>query len=455
MADPVAPGGGAGAHTGLDPAIRALLDRPVNEVLAALGLPPVPTAPEKPPQQELPPAPKGVPEAPEFPGFDVAGLVKPMTDLLSTFGSGSFSGLDPSAALSGASKALEQGVSTGMQAIGQLSSVWQGPAATAATGKGLQAATGTGLAAEQGAELSTAVGEAATVVGTGEAELQAIIDSFMSVIAALGPSLWLPPGQAAAVAAAEEHLAHATEVVARTKSQLSGLSAQVGAAGRKVPVASPPMTAATTAAQAAASIVPGVVSAVTGALTGVTKLATDTVSGAVKTAVGLASSAAEAVGGLAESTTESEEAGVPDAERDAFPVATAATTGTGSGAGAAGGGGGVGLSGAGLGAASASLAQPSSGTPAARTPVVDGGARTVPASEVLTRTGMGGGMMPMGAAGAAGARATGADHSVPDYLVTSGNGEEVLGDLPLVGPQVVGEASPSADISGPDVELRL
>ena len=184
MADPVAVP--VAPDTALDPAIRALLDRPVNEVLAALGLPPVPTAPETPPQQELPAAPKGVPEAPQVPGFDVAGLVKPMTDLLSTFGSGSFEGLDPSAALSGASKALEQGVSMGMQAISQLSSVWQGPAATAATGKGLEAATGTGLVAEQGAELSTAVGEAAAVVGTGEAELQAIIDSFMAVIAALG-----------------------------------------------------------------------------------------------------------------------------------------------------------------------------------------------------------------------------------------------------------------------------
>ncbi|WEL92578.1 hypothetical protein P1N98_15590, partial [Tsukamurella tyrosinosolvens] len=286
MADPVAVP--VAPDTALDPAIRALLDRPVNEVLAALGLPPVPTAPETPPQQELPAAPKGVPEAPQVPGFDVAGLVKPMTDLLSTFGSGSFEGLDPSAALSGASKALEQGVSMGMQAISQLSSVWQGPAATAATGKGLEAATGTGLVAEQGAELSTAVGEAAAVVGTGEAELQAIIDSFMAVIAALGPSLWLPPGQAAAVAAAQEHLAQATEVVARTKSQLSGLSAQVGAAGRKVPVATPPTTAASAAAQAAASIIPGVVSAATGAVTAVGKLATDTVSGAVKTAVGVA-----------------------------------------------------------------------------------------------------------------------------------------------------------------------
>lgn len=457
MADPV--GVPVAPDTALDPAIRALLDRPVNEVLAALGLPPVPTAPEKPPQQELPAAPKGVPEAPQVPGFDVAGLVKPMTDLLSTFGSGSFEGLDPSAALSGASKALEQGASMGMQAISQLSSVWQGPAATAATGKGVEAATGTGLVAEQGAELSTAVGEAATVVGTGEAELQAIIDSFMAVISALGPSLWLPPGQAAAVAAAQEHLAHATEVVARTKSQLSGLSAQVGAAGRKVPVATPPTTAATAAAQAAASIIPGVVSAATGAVTAVGKLATDTVSGAVKTAVGVATSAGEALSGLAESATETEDDAATSTETtatDDFPSA-ATLTGGGTGGGGSGTGGvGVGGLGSGVGAA-ATLSQPQSAAPAARTPLVEGGARTVPASsDVVSRGGMAAPMMPMGAAGAAGARgASAGDHAVPDYLVTSDNGESVLGDLPLVGPQVVGDALPAEQYDEPDVELRL
>lgn len=449
MADPAAP---VAPDTALDPAIRALLDRPVNEVLAALGLPPVPTAPETPPQQELPAAPKGVPEAPQVPGFDVAGLVKPMTDLLSTFGSGAFEGLDPSAALSGASKALEQGMSAGMQAISQLSSVWQGPAATAATGKSVEAATGTGLAAEQGAELSTAVGEAATVVGTGEAELQAIIDSFMAVITALGPSLWLPPGQAAAVAAAQEHLAHATEVVARTKSQLSALSAQVGAAGRKVPVASPPTTAATTAAQAAAAIVPGVVSAAAGAVTGVAKLATDTVSGAVKTAVGVATSAGEALSGLAESAAEKDEdSDVETTATEDFPAT--APVAAGGGGGGSGVGGGIGV-GAGVGAAAA-LGQPQATAPATRAPVVEGGARTIPtSSDVLARSGMAP-MMPMGAAGAAGARGAAAgDHNVPDYLVTSDNGERVLGELPLVGPQVVGDALP-AEPYEPDVELRL
>lgn len=453
MAEPVTPGPTA-PGVELDPAIRALLDRPVNDVLAALGLPPVPVPPENPPQQELPQAPKGVPEAPQVPGFDVAGLVKPMTDLLSTFGSGSFSGLDPSKALDGASKALEQGMSAGMQAISSLSQVWQGPAATAATGKGMQAAAGTGMVAEQGAELSTAVGEAAAVVGQGEAELQAIIDSFMSVIAALGPSLWLPPGQVAAVTAAQEHTDHALAVVSRVKGQLSGLSAQVGAAGRKVPVTQPPAAAATAAAEVASTVIPAVVSAATGAVSAVGKLATDTVSGAVQTATGLASSAAEAIGGMAENQAGKDETGLGTTGTDTTPTGTYPAGGLGGAGtgGASGGGGAVGGFG-GASAVNAALSPASPQASAPRTPVVEAGARTVPAGDVVTRGGLGGGMMPMAAAGA---RPTqGSDHNVPDYLVTGHNGEQVVGDLPLVGPQVVGDAESAGFDELPDVELRL
>ncbi|CAM3778883.1 PPE family domain-containing protein [Tsukamurella strandjordii] len=409
MAEPVTPGPTA-PGVELDPAIRALLDRPVNDVLAALGLPPVPVPPENPPQQELPQAPKGVPEAPQVPGFDVAGLVKPMTDLLSTFGSGSFSGLDPSKALDGASKALEQGMSAGMQAISSLSQVWQGPAATAATGKGMQAAAGTGMVAEQGAELSTAVGEAAAVVGQGEAELQAIIDSFMSVIAALGPSLWLPPGQVAAV---------------------------------------------TAAAEVASTVIPAVVSAATGAVSAVGKLATDTVSGAVQTATGLASSAAEAIGGMAENQAGKDETGLGTTGTDTTPTGTYPAGGLGgAGTGGASGGGGGAVGGfGGASAVNAALSPASPQASAPRTPVVEAGARTVPAGDVVTRGGLGGGMMPMAAAGA---RPTqGSDHNVPDYLVTGHNGEQVVGDLPLVGPQVVGDAESAGFDELPDVELRL
>ncbi|MDF0530900.1 hypothetical protein P0W64_15355 [Tsukamurella sp. 8F] len=87
---------GAGAD-GLDPSIAELLARPVDQVLKDLGLPPVPVAPAVAPDQRLPSVPRGVSDAPVVPGLDVGALVKPMTDLLSTFGSGDLGagGVDP------------------------------------------------------------------------------------------------------------------------------------------------------------------------------------------------------------------------------------------------------------------------------------------------------------------------------------------------------------------------
>ncbi|MFC7753913.1 hypothetical protein [Tsukamurella soli] len=65
-------------------------------------------------------------------------------------------------------------------------------------------------------------------------------------------------------------------------------------------------------------------------------------------------------------------------------------------------------------------------------------------------------MMPLGAAGAGARPAQNGDHSAPDYLVTTDNGSDLLGRLPSVGPQVVGDAEPVAVADdGPDIELRL
>ena len=49
-----------------------ILDRPVGEVLAGLGLPPIPQLPALPPMPGLPP----------LPTIDIGMLLKPITDLL-------------------------------------------------------------------------------------------------------------------------------------------------------------------------------------------------------------------------------------------------------------------------------------------------------------------------------------------------------------------------------------
>lgn len=361
----------------------------------------------------------------------------------------------------------------GMQAVSALGSVWQGPAATAATGKGVQAATAGGLVAEQGAEISTSVAEAAAVVGEGEVELQAVIDSFMSVVAAVGPALWLPPGQATVVAAAEEHLDHALEVVSRVKAQLSQLSGQVGVAGRKVPIANPPMSAAISAAQAAASVGTAVASASTQLVSGLGKTVTEGVSSGVKTAVGAAAAAGKALTGtsgqeVAESAAGERVSSGPSMVSPAsgglagYPSSElgGARPGLGTGSGSVGSGIGSGIGAAGLVAARAGVGVPAptlvpsppAAQPAPRA-VVEGGARTLPADASEARRAAGG-MLPLGGAGARPAQA--GDHSAPDYLVTTANGEGLVGALPPAGPQVLGDAEP-VETQGPsmDIELRL
>ena len=48
------------------------------------------------------------------------------------------------------------------------------------------------------------------------------------------------------------------------------------------------------------------------------------------------------------------------------------------------------------------------------------------------------GMGAMGAGGARGAGDNDSEHAIPGYLVDAGNGSELIGDLPLVAPPVLG-----------------
>lgn len=220
----------------------------------------MPDTPEVPPDSTdsgaavdaVPPLPDGVPEVPEPQGFSVEALMQPMLDMLSTFGTGVFESLDPTAIIDAISGILTGAAEQGMSALSALGSLWEGPEATAATAKGTAAMADTGLVAEQGTEISALTGTAAAAVATGQAELIEIIESFQAVVDSVGPAIVLPPGQAIVAAAAAEHTAQAIEVVTRVKAELSELSGQMAAAGRPVPVTEAPMEGMLSMATAAA-----------------------------------------------------------------------------------------------------------------------------------------------------------------------------------------------------------
>ncbi|WP_067833207.1 hypothetical protein [Nocardia lijiangensis] len=238
-------------------AVGPMLDRPVNNVLADMGLPQLPEIPLLPPIPGLPP----------LPVIDLSLLAKPLTDLAATFGTGQFPaptpaaapaatgdpaaqpvGADPAAApvidptevLSQVSSVVSTVVQLGSTALTMAMQLWQSQAAAAAEEKGKEAQKDGGKIATQAAQESAGVASAATSVAIGGATMAAIIAKYMAQVAASAPFLSTPGGQAFLVASTVETMAEATATVAKTRGEMTVHSAEMTATGQKVPVTDAP-----------------------------------------------------------------------------------------------------------------------------------------------------------------------------------------------------------------------
>lgn len=420
-----------------------ILDRPVGEVLAGLGLPPIPQIPALPPMPGLPP----------LPTIDIGMLLKPMTDLLGGFGTGDLSGapFDPSMIFSALSTVLDTAMSTATEALGVLDGLWTGAASLGAATKTAEASTNSAALSTQGGVMSIDIQAAAAIVAAGLATVQGIIAATLGKIAILGPGLATPLGQGAAVGFATEGLAEATAAVAVTRAQLLGPTTQMIANGAPVKVTSPPTAATTSAAQSPFALAGSILEALTPLVGSATELPAALMSPVSEMLsvhpgddLAVAHPAGVAGGG------DPDLSGPGGVSGDAA-VAPAGLAG-GGGAGVGGMGiGGLGSAAAPLGAARSAmsaghgLTEPASLTPSQPTRATVASTTPVPAS-----------MAPMMAAGAArgAAEATG-QHEIPDFLVTEEHGQQVVGESPVVAPPVLGGQPTSADSPPPDIELRL
>lgn len=230
-------------------AVGPMLDRPVNDVLKDMGLPPLPEITGLPPLPELPP----------LPVIDLSVLAKPLTDLASSFGTGQLPAaapadaetsaahpagapppIDPALALSQVSTVVQTAMSLGASALQMAMSLWQGMGASAAGEKAGQAAADGAAISAQSAQTSAGVTAAAGSVFQGATMMSAIIAKFMSSLAASAPFLGTPPGQVFVVALTTETLAEATAVVAKTRGELTVHSGAMTQTGTKVPVTGAP-----------------------------------------------------------------------------------------------------------------------------------------------------------------------------------------------------------------------
>ncbi|WP_040774462.1 hypothetical protein [Nocardia pneumoniae] len=210
-----------------------MLDRPVNDVLKDMGLPPLPEISGLPPLPEFPP----------LPVIDLSLLAKPLTDVASSFGTGQLPAvpqLDPAQVFSQVSSVVQTAVSLGTTAMQMVMQLWQGMGATAAAEKAGQAATDGAAVGSQSAATSAGVTAAAGSVFQGATMMAAIIAKFMTSLAASAPFLGTPGGQLFVVALTTETLAEATAVVAKTRGELTVHSAAMTQTGQKVPVTNAP-----------------------------------------------------------------------------------------------------------------------------------------------------------------------------------------------------------------------
>jgi hypothetical protein len=163
---------------------------------------------------------------PALPGVDM--LFKPILDLLGSFGTGVLGALDPTQILSQSSKIIETAMQVGKGGMQTVDQLWQGQAARNAQVAGQQANTQGQDTSQRGFDISELTQKAAAVVQQGNAQLTGIASSFATQAAALVPVIPTPPGQAALIATATEHLGQAVAVANATRGDLAGKTAELG-----------------------------------------------------------------------------------------------------------------------------------------------------------------------------------------------------------------------------------
>ncbi|MEU4312616.1 hypothetical protein [Nocardia sp. NPDC024068] len=231
-------------------ALAPMLDMPVNDILANLGLPGLPEFP----------AFGQLPGMPPLPTIDLSALMRPLTDLASAFGTGQFAPpalpapaaagdpaaapaappIDPMQMLSQVGTVMQSVLQVAPQALQTVMQLWQGMGAMEAATKSGQATADAGNLEAQSLQEKQHLGEGAVTVGTGAALMTAVISAFAAKLGLAPLYCATPGGQALLVAFAVEAGSEGLAVTAKTKGELAVESGLMVQAGQKVPVTSAP-----------------------------------------------------------------------------------------------------------------------------------------------------------------------------------------------------------------------
>lgn len=164
-------------------------------------------------------------QLPAIPGVDQ--LMKPILDLLNSFGTGVLGALNPAQLLSQSSKVVELAMQVGKGSMQTVEQLWQSQAARDAQVAAQKANTDGTDTSQRGFDMAALTERAAEVVQRGNAQLTGVATSFATQAAALAPVILTPPAQATLLASATEHLGQAVGIVNATRGELGGHTAQL------------------------------------------------------------------------------------------------------------------------------------------------------------------------------------------------------------------------------------
>lgn len=183
-------------------------------------------------------------------------LARPVVDLLAAFGSGALPAGSPAASLRAASEAIDAAHAVGRTGISELGGTWTGVAADAAVTKAEATQSASVQLSDRGREIATVVEAASESVRAGNAELAAILQSFLSLASSALPALATPAGQMMLIGAATEHLGRALTVVERVRGELAAHTAKIVDLTAPDPVPNDARTVAASATLPAAPVAP-------------------------------------------------------------------------------------------------------------------------------------------------------------------------------------------------------
>lgn len=162
---------------------------------------------------------------PALPGVDL--LMKPILDLLSSFGTGVIGALDPTAILSSSSKIIDMAMQVGKGSMTTVEQLWQSQAARNAQATSQQNNVEGQETSKRGIDISDLTQKAAAVVQQGNAQLLTVASSFATQATAMAPVILTPPAQATLMASATEHLGQAVGIVNATRGDLAGKTGEL------------------------------------------------------------------------------------------------------------------------------------------------------------------------------------------------------------------------------------